>query len=185
VRPIALGTTCAALFWAAGCTPLLPGGRSVDTSTALQPPSSWAGVLTLVFYDSTTRDYAHYRMTVDFFDGRKWRTVHPVDVRPRTIEDRTPWYRLFLARNEVAEIPIRITVDHDGGYRTVAEYPLAVETTAAYYVRAFLDTRTPDPLRPVPPSAGYPLHPHAPVAPSDSLWVIVSARDRLCFRCPF
>jgi hypothetical protein len=187
-RRFYLALLCVSFIFGTACTPLLPGGTNTDTSTAAEPPRSWAGVLTLVFYDSTTSPYANYEMTVDFHDGRRWRTVRADELIVRPAYERTPWYRLYFPRNEETEIPIRFTVDHEGGYRTVAEYPLKVETTAIFNVGAFIHTYVENPTRPehtLYGRRGYPLNPQAPAVPTDSLWVAFTICDRSCFWCPF
>jgi hypothetical protein len=98
-------------------------------------------------------------------------------------EVRTPWYRL---RPREDPITLRVTVEHPGGVRTTAEYPLFVKKDEFYSVGAHVYTRQPAPshlpyldINPV----SFPLNPRAGGQPGDSLWVSFYITRRDCFNC--
>lgn len=184
----------AALVCAApACAGLTP--TAAELSTAFEPPQGWDAAVFFVFRDSafvpsaddsafvTRPDYA---ATIEFDDGVRQRVVTSRDLFDApTGESRTPWYRLRPGRGG-AVLVVRVTLDHAGGGRTTAEYPLTIQRDEYVSVYAGVYTGNPRemylsmPRDPRP----FPLHRSARAQPGDSLWISHAVRNRECFDCP-
>jgi len=168
-----------------GCAGLLQPGVS-DVSTDFEPPRAWRSGIRFTLGDPVIhRPRVNYATRVEFASGGPSRIVtnRELFTAPNG-EVSTPWYR--LSPNE-APILLRVTVEHPGGARTRAEYPLFVKKGEFYSVGAHVHTRRPAPshapyldLNPV----SYPLDPNAAAQPGDSLWISFTIAYRECFNCP-
>lgn len=165
-----------------GCVSFLYPRRA-DESTESEPPRSWSSAVTFQFSDASVHPFASHRTRIEFHDGVRPRVVTVDDLmNVREYDERTPWYRLRRS-----SITVRVTIEHPGGYQTVAEYPLSVERDEFYYLSALVYTRGPEPMGRPPhshPPVSFPLHPMAQAQPGDSLWIGYNQRGRYCFDCP-
>jgi hypothetical protein len=154
-------------------------------SPEFQPPKSWEAGVKFVFRDPRRHPELRQSTRVTFASGgRRWTVTDRDLFMTEASEIRTPWYPL---RPQDQPVDLHITVEHEGGVRTVAQFPLSVRAGGFYAVSAGVYTLRPTPG--IPPFAmgfgvSFPLHPRAPAAPGDSLWVGVYTRDRGCFDCP-
>lgn len=168
-----------------GCAGLLQPGVP-DVSTDSEPPSAWQSGIRFWLGDPVIHHpRVNYTTRVEFASGRQNRTVTNRDLFTAPSGNVvTPWYRVG---HEEDPVMLRITVEHLGGARTTAEYPLFVKKGEFYSVGAHVHTRHPAPsdspyldVNPV----SFPLHPDAGAQPGDSLWVSFSVAHRDCFNCP-
>lgn len=179
VAAIVLGSASGA------CTPLLGPGGTGESSRAAEPPSSWESAILFQFRDSLSDPRVDFaaRVEVDR-DGAARRTITGRDVYlTESSFLRTPWYRLGAP----GQIALRVVLEHAGGGRTVAEYPLAVRRDEFYYVLFGVGTRqSPEPHRPelVRELRTYALAENTGRQASDSLWIGYYAQGRYCFMCP-
>jgi hypothetical protein len=183
----------AAVCAASACVGLTPTGA--ELSTAFEPPQSWDAGVFFVFRDSSFvpsaddsafAPSADYATTIEFYDGARQRVITSRDLFDApTGESRTPWYRLRPDRAG-AELVVHVTLEHAGGGRTTAEYPLTAHRDE--YVTVYADVYTRDSgeryLSMPPHRRSFPLHPSARAQPGDSLWISHATRNRECFDCP-
>jgi hypothetical protein len=172
-----LGTVAAC----AGLHPTVP-----EVTTAFEPPAAWQSGVRFMLGDPVIHHPGvNYSTRVEFVSSsRAWVVTNGDLFEASNGEVRTPWYRL-RPREDV--IPLRFTVEHPGGARTVAEYPLFVKRGEFYSVGAGVYTRKPAPshapyldINPV----AYPLNPAVAAQPGDSLWISFTSKTRDCFDCP-
>jgi hypothetical protein len=169
---------------ASACAGLPPTGA--DLSTAYEPPRSWNAAVYFTFGDSSWVPNADYATVIEFHDGVRQRTVTADDLfEAPTSERRTPWYRLRPAEGGLTTV-FRVTLEHAGGARTTAEYPVTIRRDEFVTVHARVYTRDPNEqyLSMPPYRRSFPLHPGARAQPGDSLWIEHGGRGRDCFNCP-
>jgi len=157
-----------------------------DVSTDVEPPRSWDAAVFFTFADSAWVPGADYRTSIEFHDGSQQRTVTARDLFDApTGETRTPWYRLRPGRDGFSTV-VRITLEHAGGARTTADYPLTIQRDEFVTVLARVYTRDRNEWYISMPRhrKSFPLHPSARAQPGDSLWVEHTGRNRECFDCP-
>jgi hypothetical protein len=175
----------AALLCAApACAGLAP--TVADVSTAFEPPRTWDAAVFFVFGDSAFVPGADYATRIEFNDGVRQHVVTSRDLFDApTGERRTPWYRLRPDLGGLTTL-IRVTLEHAGGGRTTADYPLTIRSDEFVTVLANVYTRDPNEWYISMPRDRKPfaLHPSARAQPGDSLWVSHAARQRECFGCP-
>jgi hypothetical protein len=182
-----------ASFVAAGCASVSsPTGTSadpaLDESRLPEPPAEWRSGVAFQFEDSTVLPQWRFSMSFRFHDGVRRRTVTAADYfASLSGGPRTPWYRLRPEGLDTIVVPIEVTVEHAGGGRTTAIYPLPISKDEFFDVYAGIGKRQPvrdDGPPPLPGSRGYPLDKGSGAPPTDSLWISYSARGRYCFGCP-
>lgn len=200
-----MARTAAGVFWklwipglvvlgAAGCAGLLAPGES-SISREYEPPQAWESALLFQFMDSTFRlpdpsvpHPAAYGVRVEVFDGSRTRVVTGRDVfHADNGAVRTPWYRVQPPASGALGSTIRITVGDAAGGQTTAEYPLAMQRGAFYFIEMGVYTRAPNAGSDSPLMQGtrsYPVPAGARKAAGDSLWVAYRTRGRSCFNCP-
>lgn len=174
----------------AACVGLGSGGTEI--STAYEPPRSWNAGVYFVFQDSASVRPEHmvsprpdYAARIEFDDGLQERVATGADLFHAPMgEIRTPWYRLRPGRSGVTT-SVRMILEHAGGGRTVADYPLTIRRDEYATVIATVYTRSPDERYISMPRyrRSYPLHPSARQQPGDSLWIEHAITDRACFYC--
>lgn len=170
-----------------GCMTLMGPGSSRESSRAAEPPASWESAILFQFRDSLSDPLADFAARVEFGQGgTARRTITGRDVYlTESSFLRTPWYRLRVAAGP--QVALRVVLEHAGGGRTVAEYPLTVRRDEFYYVLFGVGTRQPpEPHRPelIRELRTYPLPENARRQASDSLWIGYYAQGRYCFMCP-
>lgn len=183
-----LGATM--LCTAAACAGIASAGSEV--SAAYEPPRSWNAGVRFVFVDSTlirppdvVSPRPDYAARIEFDDGVQERVATGSDLfRAHTGESRTPWYRLRSGRSGITTT-VRFILEHAGGGRAVADYPITINLDQYVTVLARVYTRPPDEWYISMPRyrMSYPLHPSARQQPGDSLWIEHAATDRACFDC--
>jgi len=167
------------------CVGILSAGR-VDSNPDAEPPTSWPAAMQFVFQD-TSRARAAHTTRIEFHNGKAVQAVTNRDLVSASNgrELITPWYRVSPPRE--GSLTLRVSLNHPGGRRTVADYPFRVERDNFYTVYAAVYKRDPN----SPPwvgmpinERGYPLNPAATVQPGDSLWIAFQVHSRDCFGCP-
>jgi len=176
----------AALPFVAGCASLVQSADG-DTSAEYQPPKSWASAVTFQFQDPRFElpPRGSHTTRIEFNDGNRMRVVTKSDLAELPHGGiSTPWYRLRPTRGE--PVTIRVTLEHPGGARTVADYPLFAQRDEFYSVGAGVLTRESRPWEPshAANSLAFPVHPAGSTQPGDSLWISHSVRLKSCFNCP-
>jgi hypothetical protein len=143
--------------------------------------------VTFSFPDSTLTPGVNYATRIEFSDGVRERVVSAADLfTPSQNAVRTPWYRLRPSET-VSASAVRVIIEHRGGVRSVAQYPITFRGDEFYRIHAGISNRRrerADGWPPEPSLRGYPLNSRAGAEPGDSLWIFYSSRDRRCFRCP-
>ena len=174
----------ALLSSAGGCAGLMQRGVR-EVSADKEPPQTWqAGVEFLLGHPVLHQPRVNYTTRVEFTSGATRRVVTNAAVFTSPGgQVRTPWYRLRPGEDPIA---LRVTVEHPGGVRTTAEYPLFVKKGEFYSVGASVYTRQPAashlPYLDINP-VSFPLNPRAAAQPGDSLWVSIYITPRDCFNC--
>jgi hypothetical protein len=157
-----------------------------DVSPHFEPPRAWGSGIRFRLGDPVIHHpRVNYTTRVEFVSGRKSRIVTNKDLFTSSNGAViTPWYRADPMEDPIT---LRITVEHSGGVKTTAEYPLFIKKGEFYSVGAHVHTRQPAPsdspyldINPV----AFPLNPNAAAQPGDSLWVSFSVASRECFDCP-
>lgn len=159
----------------------------LDESRLPEPPAEWVSAVTFSFPDSSTRVGVDYATRIRFSDGMRERTLTAAELFTSSDNSlRTPWFRLRPSGKQSAP-SINVIIEHRGGIRSVAEYPITFRTDEFYIFHAGVANRAREREGgwPLPVSLrGYPLNPAAGAAPGDSIWIFYTSRDRGCFWCP-
>jgi hypothetical protein len=174
----------AALLCATSACAGLPRAGA-DLSTAHEPPRSWDAAVQFTFSDSSRASNVEHATVVEFHDGVRQRAVTARDLftTPEN-QVRTPWYRLRPGKDGLPAV-FRVTLEHAGGARTTADYPVTIRPdhfvtlSAGVFKHDHIPRSMSEPLY-----RSFPVHPAARTQPGDSLWIGYWLNGRHCFGCP-
>ena len=152
---------------------------------AFAPPRSWDSGVKFVFADPARFPDVRHTTRVEFANGgRRWTVTEREMFVTESSSHRTPWYPL---RPQEQPAELYFTIEHPGGARTFAQFPLPAQRGSFYTVSAHVYTKRTIPGHPpsmLSAEAAFPLHPGAGGAPGDSLWIGLSFVSERCFNCP-